>query len=353
MKPEGEWTVLPPEPTQGSQSADGTAAGWLDRTIESQAGSTVSPYTVSAGSSWQQDTTTELPPKPQRKRRGRQGWASAPATYLLLGINCAVFVAMLLRGVSPISPQPEQLVAWGANYSPYVLLGGEWWRLITAMFLHIGVVHLGLNMWCLWNLGLLGEPLLGAGGLIAAYLLTGFAGNLLSVAMHPGLADMGASAAIGAGASGAIFGLAGVQIVLLSSRLLPLPPADRKALRSNVILFAALNFVLGFGSGLGHFSMRIDNSAHLGGFVAGLLLALPMVPRVGSPAALFVRRRNLAVIAEALLLALLCAGVRGFYLNSMPERVGGAQAETGAGAVANFLTMASSSFLSPSLRLDE
>ncbi len=246
-------------------------------------------------------------------RSPQRSWASAPATYVLLGINCAVFLAMVLGGVSPVSPQPQQLLHWGADYGGFVLGYGQWWRLVTAMFVHVGFLHLATNMWCLWNLGLLGEPLLGGPGLVAAYLLTGFAGNLLSVATHPGLQSSGADGVIGAGASGAIFGLAGVLIVLLSSRYLPLPVADRNALRKNVIWFAVLNFVLAFGVDLGHFSVRIDNTAHLGGFLAGLLLALPMVPRIGAPPGLFRRRRNLAVAGELLLLLLLCAGVRAFW----------------------------------------
>ena len=65
-------------------------------------------------------------------------------------------------------------------------LHGQWWRLVTATFLHIGIIHIGTNMWCLWNLGLLGEPLLGPFGIVAVYLLTGVAGNLLSSAVNPG-----------------------------------------------------------------------------------------------------------------------------------------------------------------------
>ncbi len=249
-----------------------------------------------------------------RMRQARQSWAAAPATYLLLGINCGVFLLMVLSGVSPVSPRAGQLLHWGADFGLLVLGQGQWWRLGTAMFLHIGGLHLLTNMWCLWNLGLLGEPLLGAPGLVAAYLLTGFAGNLLSIATHPGLAGDGSDAAIGAGASGAIFGLAGVLIVLLSSRWLPLPEPDRKALRKSVIWFAVLNFVLAFGVDLGGFSLRVDNTAHFGGFVAGLLLALPMVPKAGAPPGLFRLRRNLAVAGLFLLLLLIAAGVRAFYL---------------------------------------
>ncbi len=252
--------------------------------------------------------------EPARALRIQQSWAAAPATYLLLGVNVLVFLGMTFSGVSPVAPRPDQLLHWGAEYGPAVLLLDQWWRLATAMFVHVGALHIGLNMWCLWNLGLLGEPLLGAPGLVAVYLLTGFAGNLLSLATHPGIGLHAGAGAVGAGASGAIFGIAGVLVVLLGSPLLPLAPADRKQLRRNVIGFAVFNFVLGFGFDAARFSAQVDNAAHLGGFLAGLLLALPMVPRAGAPLDQFRRRRNLAVMGEALLLLLLCVGVRAFFL---------------------------------------
>ena len=84
----------------------------------------------------------------------------APATYLLVGINCAVFLLMAFGGVSTTSPTVGQLLHWGADNGGLVLQGGEWWRLTTSTFVHVGVIHLATNMWCLWNLGLLGEPLL-------------------------------------------------------------------------------------------------------------------------------------------------------------------------------------------------
>jgi rhomboid protease GluP len=241
-------------------------------------------------------------------------WASAPATYVLLGINCAVYLAMCLRGVSPVSPTAQQVLNWGGDFGPAVLLGGQWWRLISAAFVHIGLLHLATNMWCLWNLGLLGEPLVGAGGMVAAYLITGAAGNLLSVALHPGLRADGADAIVGAGASGAIFGLAGVLIVLLSSKLLPLPLVERNQLRKSVLWFAVLNFVLAAGVDLSHFSLKVDNGAHFGGFVAGLLMALLMVPRIGAPPELFRRRRNLAVLAAVFALGLLSYAVHSYFL---------------------------------------
>ncbi|GGG94966.1 rhomboid family intramembrane serine protease [Silvibacterium dinghuense] len=258
-------------------------------------------------------------PRPSGPQRKGHAWAFAPATYTLLGINCLVFLGMLLTGTSIISPTTSELLRWGANCGPYVLVGHEWWRLFTAMFVHVGIIHIATNMWCLWNLGLLAEPLMGPFGVVAAYVLTGFAGNLLSLAVHPGLAYQGGqivpadSAIVGAGASGAIFGLAGVLILLLKSKRLPLPQIEAKRLRWSVIQFAILNFGIGLYTAFGKSPVQIDNMAHLGGFLGGLALGVPLVPRIGSPRALFARRRMLAVGGMAFLLALLTYGVYSFW----------------------------------------
>jgi rhomboid protease GluP len=254
-------------------------------------------------------------PEQARKRREYSVWdpRSAPGTYFLLAINIAVYLWMITHGVNPKEPSEAALINYGANHT-WLVLHGEWYRLLTATFVHVGLLHLATNMWCLWNLGLLGEPLVGAGGMVAAYLITGAAGNLLSVALHPGLRADGADAIVGAGASGAIFGLAGVLIVLLSSKLLPLPLVERNQLRKSVLWFAVLNFVLAAGVDLSHFSLKVDNGAHFGGFVAGLLMALLMVPRIGAPPELFRRRRNLAVLAAVFALGLLSYAVHSYFL---------------------------------------
>jgi rhomboid protease GluP len=98
--------------------------------------------------------------------------------------------------------------------------------------------------------------------------------------MHPGLPGT-SEGIVGAGASGAVFGLAGLLIVLLKSKLLPLPEDELKRLRRSVIWFAVLNFVLGAGTWVAHTSIQIDNFAHLGGFLTGLALAMPMLPKIG------------------------------------------------------------------------
>jgi len=252
------------------------------------------------------------PPVPTDRPQRRVTWASAPATYTLLGINCLVFVAMVLTGVSFISPTVRQLVFWGANNGTLVLTYGEWWRLITAMFVHVGIIHIATNMWCLWNLGLLAEPLMGPMGVFAAYIFTGFAGNLLSIAVHPGVQG-GPQSIVGAGASGAVFGLAGVLIVLLKSPMLPIPKPELKRLRWSVIQFALLNFAIGLYTAFGPSPVQIDNMAHLGGFLSGLAFGVPLIPRIGAPRTTFIRRRWLAVLGMAFALTLLAFGVNSFW----------------------------------------
>jgi rhomboid protease GluP len=255
------------------------------------------------------------------ERKPRPSWAVAPATYALIAINCLVFLWMIAHHVSAFSPTPDQLMHYGANNSAAVLVDGEWIRIVSAMFVHVGIIHLATNMWCLWNLGLLAEPLLGSAGMVAAYILTGAAGNLLSVGInwarpdHDALGNILSS--VGAGASGAVFGIAGLLIILLESKRLPVPREELRSLRKSVIYFAALNLVIGFSVNFSSdplgYALHIDNWAHLGGFGSGLLMAMPLVPRIGSPRQTFLIRRYLAVGMMVGILVLF-----GFYLAQLP-----------------------------------
>jgi len=245
--------------------------------------------------------TVYLPREPVR--RPKRSWASAPATYLLVGINCLVFLAMVASHVSFLSPSPEDLMRWGA----------EWIRIVTAMFVHVGIIHLATNMWCLWNLGLLAEPLLGSLGVFTVYILTGAAGNLLSTFYNWVKYHNAGTFSVGAGASGAVFGIAGALIVLLGSPRLPVPPLELRKLRRSVIYFAAINLVIGFATMIPGSIVRIDNMAHLGGCACGFLFAAPLVPRIGSPRELFLLRRRIAVAMVVGVLVLF-----GFYLAQLP-----------------------------------
>jgi rhomboid protease GluP len=246
--------------------------------------------------------------------RRRPSWAASPATYFLVAVNCLIFLVMAANHVSPINPTPEQLLRWGADNAGAVLIYDQWWRIVTAMFVHVGILHLATNMWCLWNLGLLAEPVMGSAGVFAVYILTGAAGNLLSTLVNwvwPIRDAAGVAFPVGAGASGAVFGIAGALIVLLKSKRLPVPAYELQRLRRSVIYFAAINLVIGFSISFGSrfTGISIDNMAHLGGFSCGLLFAAPMVPRLGSPRRDFRMLLGLAVLMIVALLVLF-----GFYL---------------------------------------
>ncbi|WP_213806585.1 rhomboid family intramembrane serine protease [Granulicella sp. dw_53] len=237
-------------------------------------------------------------PVERTQSRGRN-LLSAPATYILVGINVAVFVWMVLHGVSPKEPTTNQLLQYGATNPDYIL-GGQWWRLLTAIFVHVGLIHIATNMWCLWNLGLLGEPLLGPFGLAAVYVLTGVAGNLLSLAINVIFRE---HESVGAGASGAVFGIAGILIVLLSNHKLPIPWTELKRLRRSVMQFAGLNLVIGLATVFTNI-IRIDNFAHLGGFLSGLAMGVPLVPRMTSGRVRYLRRQKFTFAVSTFLLAL-------------------------------------------------
>lgn len=257
-----------------------------------------------------------------RERHRRVRFARARATYLLVGINVAVYLWMVLAHVNPFSPSVLDLVKFGGNNVLLVLLHGEWWRVITAMFVHVGLLHLATNMWCLWNLGLLGEPLLGFFGVCAVYLLSGAAGNLLSLAVNLftlRASNPGQELQVGAGASGAVFGLAGILIVLFSNKRLSMPRGgfsgiplqDLYSIRRSVISFAVLNLLLGGSTAIGplmrglHLTgLHIDNMAHLGGFIAGLVMGVPLLSRMTTGRRRYLQRQKAVFGATAFFLLL-------------------------------------------------
>ena len=182
------------------------------------------------------------------------------ATYQLIAVNVGIFVLMVLRGVSPVEPSDNDLLAWGAEFGP-LTLGGQYWRATSANFIHIGVAHLFLNMYCLHGLGRLAEKLLGYRGLVGMYLLTGLGGSISSLAWDP--------MRITAEASGAIFGIAGLLIVMLYRSSHNLDPIKAKKALSYVVRLSVTNLVVGF-------FIHVNNMAHLGGLLTGLIVALPL-----------------------------------------------------------------------------
>jgi rhomboid protease GluP len=249
------------------------------------------------------------PAQPRPRRREFSVWdpRSAPGTYLLMAINIAVYFWMVLHHVDPKDPSEKDLIRFGANHT-WLVLHGQWYRLLSATFVHVGLLHLATNMWCLWNLGILGEPLIGPYGMVVVYMITGIAGNLLSMACNVVwfhvIRDPRILFEVGAGASGAVFGIAGILIVLLSNHRLPFPWAELKRLRSSVIKFAAINLVIGLSTMFVNVGISIDNSAHIGGFLSGLALGVPLAPRMTAGREAYFSRQKLTFAVACLILAL-------------------------------------------------
>lgn len=197
---------------------------------------------------------------PSLHDRLRQRLPRLRVTPLLIAGNGLVFVAMLLQGAGLWHSPNEVQLAWGANFGP-ATQDGQWWRLATAMFLHFGLLHLLLNMWALWDSGSIVERLFGPARFMVLYLVSGVAGNLLSLVVQQGQAVSG-------GASGAIFGVFGALLVGLWRERQALHPREFRWLFWGAAGFAALSIAAGL------FIAGIDNAAHVGGFGAGGLLSL-------------------------------------------------------------------------------
>jgi rhomboid protease GluP len=203
----------------------------------------------------------------------------------LIGLNVLVFAVMVLRGVSPFLPSPQQAIAFGADYGPYTL-NGQWWRLITSMFVHFGIVHIGLNMWCLWNLGRAAEQLMGRASYLLAYFVSGIFASIVSVYWHPMSA--------GAGASGAIFGMAGVLVSYVYLKKTPSHLQINRRMLGSLGTFIAYNLAFGALPG-------ISNAAHIGGLVMGLAVGAAL-PAAGSSESARRTRLSLVAIFSAIVL---------------------------------------------------
>jgi membrane associated rhomboid family serine protease len=180
-------------------------------------------------------------------------------TLLLVGINVMVFAVMAITQESILFDRPEDSAAMlrnGALFNPYVMKG-EYWRLVTCMFMHWGIIHLVVNMYALYTLAKLIEEAFGGVYVWMLYLLTGIGAGIAS--LHFNLY------VVSAGASGAIFGLYGyviVRQVLVNFR-------DRQVLTNVLInfgIFVAINYFISKG-------MAVDTAAHIGGFVVGACIS--------------------------------------------------------------------------------
>jgi rhomboid protease GluP len=187
----------------------------------------------------------------------REGYFVTP---ILIYINVLIFIAMFFSGAGFLTLNGEDLLKWGGNFGPFTK-DGEWWRLLTNIFLHGGLMHLLLNMYGLLFVGIFLEPMLGKTKYVLAYLATGILASIASIMWH--------EATLSIGASGAIFGLYGIFLALMLTKVFPVYFSKRFML--STLLFVGINIVLGFTGG-------IDNAAHIGGLLSGFLIGLILTP---------------------------------------------------------------------------
>lgn len=208
------------------------------------------PYSTA---SYIQDLMKEEAKKRQEIRQFFQN--SKPLlTYIILGLIAIFWVLLELSGGST---NKETLIEYGAKHSLYIAINGEWWRLFTSMFLHIGFMHLAFNGLALYYLGTSVEQMFGQVRFLAIYLIAGLVGSLASFAVGP-------VNAVSAGASGAIYGLFGALLYF--------------GLRRRDLFFQTMGkdilVVLGINLVLSILVASIDLFAHVGGLVGGFFAAM-------------------------------------------------------------------------------
>jgi rhomboid protease GluP len=218
---------------------------------------------------------------------------------VLLALNIAIFLVPWLLSNLLGGPLDQLVLALGAKDNRAIFDGGQYYRFLTAMFLHGGLTHIAFNAFALYSLGFETERIYGHWRFLAVYLLAGLGGGLASYALNPSPS---------VGASGAIFGLVGALAVFYYEARTVLGGVARQQLGS-LIFTLLINLGLGFSVAL------IDNNAHLGGLAAGAVAGWLLAPRYVVEPYLYppvVQRRGLAFGwpgALALLVALVAAAM--------------------------------------------
>jgi rhomboid protease GluP len=178
-------------------------------------------------------------------------------TPVIVALNAAVWLLNVAFGVDPMEPLSADLLDWGANKWPETL--AQPWRLVGATFLHGGALHLAMNMWALWDTGRIAERFYGNSQFLLIYLVSGVFGSLTSL-------FFAARTGVSIGASGAVFGVMGALLAALFLKHHKLPPGLARSMRGSMLAFTVFSLFMGFTSS------HVDNSAHVGGLLAGLAL---------------------------------------------------------------------------------
>lgn len=202
-----------------------------------------------------------LPPPPGSLL---EHFREAPVTAGLVAVNILVFLLLAVANGALWHFSGAELIGWGSNFGP-LTLGSQPWRLLSALFIHGGLLHVGLNMLALGQAGVVVEHVFGRGRFLALYLGAGLLAGIASLWWRPEVNSVGAS--------GAIFGVIAALLVVLRLRRDLLPRNVFRRMRSGLVSF------LGFSLFAGLVLPGIDNAAHLGGLLAGALLGYALAPR--------------------------------------------------------------------------
>ena len=252
----------------------------------------------------------QAPPPPypapahdQETMRFARAVLSRPYIFTIVFLVANIFV-YFLTSQAGANENPAVLIRFGAKFNAFIDGQGEWWRFVTPIFLHGNVAHLLMNMYGLWVIGPYVERLYGSAKFVFFWVATGVAGVVASyLSVQPSLHASGPVGrfifkphdTISVGASGALFGLIGVLFVFGIKFRRELPDGFKRAFGTGMLPTILLNIVIGF------IIPVIDNAAHLGGLLAGALLALVVgYKRPGERAGVAVVWHILQVAALAL-----------------------------------------------------
>ena len=179
-----------------------------------------------------------------------------PLTYILIAASSIVYLFSAFFSRSLVDMDVQILVEMGALFGPFTVLKGEWWRLLSAMFLHGGMTHLLMNMFSLYIVGRGAETYFDTRSYLSIYFFSGIIGGLTSLYMHP--------VSVGVGASGAIFGVFGALAGFFMAHRERIA-SHSKAFMKDFGVIILINLVIGLSI------PAIDVSAHVGGLVIGFL----------------------------------------------------------------------------------
>jgi len=214
-----------------------------------------------------------------------EGRSQPWALYALIAANVVMFGVELASGADPVAPSAQAIIELGGSYPP-LTLHGEWWRLGSSMFLHFGILHLAMNMLCLYQVRAV-ESLFGRVGFLVIYLLAGLGGGIAGLIANAGNVVM-------AGASGAVFGAYGaVGAKLVLHRAQFEPEIWRQTMR-RLATFLVLNAAVGLTA------RSISLSAHIGGLLVGAALGAGLLVGAGAAQARTRRALAFAVVGLAL-----------------------------------------------------